>query len=82
MDESFDGEVTVRDVRFANDETGWAVLDAADADGTPVVLVGPLVHLEEGERAQVVGTWVDDSRYGPRSRSPRRARCRPTTPRR
>ena len=65
MDESFDGVVTVRFIRYSNDATGWAVLDAAGADGAPVVLVGPLVHLEQGERAHVVGTWVDDSRYGP-----------------
>jgi exodeoxyribonuclease V alpha subunit len=65
MDESFDGVVTVRFIRYANDATGWAVLDAAGADGKPVVLVGPLVHLEQSERAHVVGTWIDDSRYGP-----------------
>jgi exodeoxyribonuclease V alpha subunit len=65
MDESFDAEVTVRFVRYANESTGWAVLDAATADGTPIALVGPVVHLEERERARVVGTWVDDSRYGP-----------------
>ncbi len=40
------------------------MLDAAAADGSPVALVGPLVHLEERERVRVVGTWVDDSRYG------------------
>ena len=57
-------EVTIRHVRYANEATGWAVLDAAGADGTPVALVGPLVHLEERERARVVGTWVQDSRYG------------------
>ena len=28
------------------------------------MLVGPLIHLEERERAHVIGTWVDDSRYG------------------
>jgi exodeoxyribonuclease V alpha subunit len=64
MEDSFDGEVTIRHVRYANEATGWAVLDAAGADGTPVALVGPLVHLEERERAHVVGTWVQDSRYG------------------
>lgn len=64
MDESFDGPVTVRFVRYANETSGWAVLDAVAADGTPVALVGPLVHLEQGERAHVVGTWVTDSRYG------------------
>ncbi|HET9126426.1 MAG TPA: AAA family ATPase [Solirubrobacteraceae bacterium] len=61
---SFDQPVTIRHVRFANEQTGWAVLDAAAADGTPVALVGPLVHLEEGERARILGEWVTDSRYG------------------
>jgi exodeoxyribonuclease V alpha subunit len=65
MDESFDAEVTVRYVRYANESTGWAVLDAITADGAPVALVGPLVHLEERERAGVVGMWVNDARYGP-----------------
>jgi exodeoxyribonuclease V alpha subunit len=60
----FDSPVTIRHVRYANEQTGWAVLDAAGADGQPVALVGPLVHLEQGERAHVVGSWVNDSRYG------------------
>jgi exodeoxyribonuclease V alpha subunit len=62
--ERFDEEVTVRRTRFASDTSGWAVLDAFDAGGEHVVLVGPLIHLEERERAHIVGTWVDDSRYG------------------
>jgi exodeoxyribonuclease V alpha subunit len=61
---SFDDEVTVRYVRYANEQSGWAVLDAAGPEGAPVALVGPLIHLEEGERVHVVGDWVDDSRYG------------------
>ncbi|HEX5193176.1 MAG TPA: AAA family ATPase [Solirubrobacteraceae bacterium] len=61
---TFDGPVTIRHVRFANPESGWAVLDAAGADGAPVALVGPLVHLEPGERARIVGQWVTDSRFG------------------
>ena len=61
---TFDDEVTVRYVRYANEQTGWAVLDAAGRDGSPVALVGPLVHLEQGERVRVVGDWVNDSRYG------------------
>jgi exodeoxyribonuclease V alpha subunit len=60
----FDEEVTVRRTRYASDATGWAVVDADDDEGERVVLVGPLVHLEERERARVLGTWVDDSRYG------------------
>jgi exodeoxyribonuclease V alpha subunit len=59
----FDAEVTIRRTRFASEQTGFAVVDA-DADGDPVVLVGPLIHLEERERAHVIGTWVQDRRYG------------------
>ncbi|MDQ2896650.1 MAG: hypothetical protein M3Y09_13565, partial [Actinomycetota bacterium] len=77
MDSSFEAEVTVRFVRYANTESGWAVLDAAQADGTPVALVGPLVHLEERERVQVSGTWVQDSRYGPQVKV---AQARPLPP--
>ena len=62
---AFESEVTVRRARFASAESGWAVVDAADQDGTPIVLVGPLIHLEPRERAHVIGTWVTDSRYGP-----------------
>ena len=60
----FDSPVTIRHIRYANEQSGWAVLDAAAADGQPVALVGPLVHLEQGERAHVIGSWVTDSRYG------------------
>jgi exodeoxyribonuclease V alpha subunit len=60
----FDAEITVRRTRYASIESGWAVLEAAGADGLPVVLVGPLTHLEQRERARVRGTWVDDSRFG------------------
>ncbi len=62
---AFDAEVTVRRARFANQDSGWAVVEAVEDDGNPLVLVGPLVHLEQHDRARVVGTWVDDSRYGP-----------------
>jgi exodeoxyribonuclease V alpha subunit len=60
----FDAQVTVRRTRYANDATGWAVVEVTDDAGDPIVLVGPLHHLEERERAHVVGTWQDDSRFG------------------
>lgn len=63
MSESFDREVTIRRQRFANTDNGFAVLDA-ESDDEQVVLVGPLAHLEIGERAHVTGTWVTDSRFG------------------
>ena len=64
MEQSFDDDVTVRHVRYADAEKGFAVIDAAAADGTPMALVGPIAHLERGERAHIVGVWVNDSRYG------------------
>jgi exodeoxyribonuclease V alpha subunit len=60
----FNSQVTVRRRRYASEESGWAVIEAASDDGDSIVLVGPLIHLEERERAHVVGKWVDDSRYG------------------
>jgi exodeoxyribonuclease V alpha subunit len=61
---AFDADVTVRRTRYVSDSTGWAVIDALDEDGDPIVLVGPLSHLEERERAHITGAWVDDSRFG------------------
>ena len=54
MSEPFDSEVTIRRQRFANSDNGFAVLDA-DSDDGPIVLVGPLIHLENGERAAYHG---------------------------
>jgi exodeoxyribonuclease V alpha subunit len=61
---TYEAEVTVRRTRFSKQSSGWAVLDAVEDDGSPVVLVGPLIHLEERDRARVLGAWVDHSRYG------------------
>ncbi len=74
---AFDAEITVRRTRFAKAQTGWAVVEATEADGKPIVLVGPLIHLEERERAHVVGTWVTDSRFGPQVKV---AEARPLPP--
>ena len=59
----FEDEVVVRRRRWASAESGFAVLDA-DRDGDEIVLVGPLAHLEERERARVRGVWKEDRRYG------------------
>lgn len=65
--ELFAGQVTVTGRRFANEDSGFAVLDG-QWDGERIVLVGPLVHLEPGEQATVAGAWVVDPRYGPQVR--------------
>src|SRR4051794_825550 len=59
----FEDEVVVRRRRWASEDSGFAVLDA-DRDGDEIVLVGPLAHLEERERARVAGVWQDDRRFG------------------
>jgi exodeoxyribonuclease V alpha subunit len=64
---AFEAEVLIRFQRFANPETGWAVLDA-EHDGDEIVLVGQLAHLEERERVRVEGRWQHDKRYGPQVR--------------
>ena len=61
----FDSEVTVRRTRYLSPDAGWAVVEAADDQGDELVLVGPIGHLEQRERAHVLGRWIDDSRYGP-----------------
>jgi exodeoxyribonuclease V alpha subunit len=55
--------VAIRRRRFANDQTGFAVLDA-DRDGDEVVLVGVLSHLEERERVRIRGVWQEDRKFG------------------
>jgi exodeoxyribonuclease V alpha subunit len=61
--EEFSAEVTIQRIRYTSPETGWSVLDA-EAEEEPIVLVGPLNHLEAGERAVISGAWVDDPRFG------------------
>jgi exodeoxyribonuclease V alpha subunit len=61
---AFSDDVVVVHQRWASDDGGFAVLDAETAE-EPIVLIGPLAHLDAGERAHVTGAWVRDPRYGP-----------------
>ncbi|WP_028062099.1 SF1B family DNA helicase RecD2 [Solirubrobacter soli] len=60
---AFTDEVVVRRLRFAAEDTGFAVVDAERASDD-VVLVGTLAHLEERERVRIEGVWADDKRFG------------------
>ena len=79
MDVSFEGDVTVRHVRYANEESGWAVLDAAgrrrDADRARRP-ARPSRAGRAGARRRRVGRR-QPLRHA-RSRSPRPRRCAPT----
>jgi exodeoxyribonuclease V alpha subunit len=55
--------VVIRRRRFANEQTGFAVIDA-ERDGDELVLVGVLSHLEERERVRIQGVWQDDRKFG------------------
>src|SRR3954462_14806552 len=60
---AFEDEVVVRRLRWTSEDSGFAVIDA-ERDGDEIVLVGPIGHLEERERARIRGVWQDDRRFG------------------
>ena len=62
---SYSGTVEVIGVRFRSDDRSFAVLRVQEtASGEGFVLVGPVAHLDAGDRAEVSGEWVEDSRFG------------------
>ncbi len=57
--------VTVRRVLFASEDGSFTILDALDEDsGDDVAVVGPVSHLQPGDRAEVNGSWEEHARYG------------------
>src|SRR5262245_13542259 len=62
---AFAGTVEVLGVIFCAEDDGYAVLEAQDVEsGEGFALVGPVAHLNEGDRAEVSGDWQNHSRYG------------------
>jgi exodeoxyribonuclease V alpha subunit len=60
----FEGEVQVEFFRFVSEDGAFAVAEVTLADGTAMPAVGPLAHLEEEERALLIGTVEHHSRHG------------------
>ena len=54
----------VMGVRFSLPDGDFAVLDAVSDDGEPVVLVGALGHVREGESVAAGGGWRRHPRHG------------------
>jgi exodeoxyribonuclease V alpha subunit len=54
----------VVNVRWTVPDGDFAVLDAISDDGEPVVLVGALGHVREGESVAVGGGWRSHARHG------------------
>jgi exodeoxyribonuclease V alpha subunit len=62
---TFSATVEVLGVIFCAEQDGYAVLEVQDADtGEGFALVGPVAHLNAGDRAEVSGEWQTHSRYG------------------
>jgi len=62
---SYTGTVEVIGVIYKADDDGYAVLEVQEAEsGEGFALVGPVAHLEPGNRAEVSGEWQTHNRYG------------------
>jgi exodeoxyribonuclease V alpha subunit len=62
---AYSGTVEVLGVIFCAEDDGYAVLEVQEAgSGEGFALVGPVAHLEVGDRAEVSGEWQTHSRYG------------------
>ncbi len=62
---SYSGTVEVLNVRFCSEDGKFAVIWVREIDSDErFALVGPVGHLEAGDRAEVAGEWDEHSQYG------------------
>ncbi|MGN6816867.1 MAG: SF1B family DNA helicase RecD2 [Solirubrobacterales bacterium] len=64
---SYSGTVEVLGVIYkSEDDDGYAVLEVREdsGEGLGFALVGPVAHLDAGDRAEVSGEWQTHNRYG------------------
>ncbi len=62
---SYSGTVEVIGVIYKAEDDGYAVLEVQETDsGEGFALVGPVAHLDAGDRAEVSGEWQTHTRYG------------------
>ncbi len=62
---SYSGTVEVIGVIYKAEDDGYAVLEVQEAEsGEGFALVGPVAHLDAGDRAEVSGEWQTHNRYG------------------
>lgn len=55
---------TVDSVIFQSDETGYTVCEIEDEGGFPIVLVGTMPYICEGDTVTASGKWVNHPTYG------------------
>ncbi|HEX6154114.1 MAG TPA: ATP-dependent RecD-like DNA helicase [Solirubrobacterales bacterium] len=62
---SYSGTVEVLTVRFCSEDGKFAVLWVRETDSDErFAVVGPVGHLDAGDRAEVVGEWDEHTQYG------------------
>jgi exodeoxyribonuclease V alpha subunit len=62
---AFTGTIEVLGVIFSAEDDGYAVLEVRDPDSDEdFALVGPVAHLNPGDRAEVSGDWQTHAKYG------------------
>ncbi len=62
---SYSGTVEVIGVIYKDEDDGYAVLEVQETEsGEGFALVGPVGHLDAGDRAEVSGEWQTHNRYG------------------
>jgi exodeoxyribonuclease V alpha subunit len=62
---SYSGTVEVLTVRFCSEDGKFAVLWVRETDSDErFAMVGPVGHLDVGDRAEVAGEWDEHSQYG------------------
>jgi exodeoxyribonuclease V alpha subunit len=62
---AFAGTVEVLGTIFCAEDGGYAVLEVQDVEsGEGFPLIGPVAHLNPGDRAEVSGDWQTHSKYG------------------
>lgn len=62
--DEFEGEVEVIYQRWCSDDGQFAVVEVGLEDGTELVAVGPIGHLEEESRARLSGTFELHHKHG------------------
>jgi exodeoxyribonuclease V alpha subunit len=62
---SYSGTVEILNVRFCSEDGKFAVLWVRETDSDErFAVVGPVGHLDAGDRAEVVGEWDEHTQYG------------------
>ena len=62
---TFSATIEVLGVIFSAEDDGYAVLEVQEVEsGEGFALVGPVAHLNAGDRAEVSGDWQTHSKYG------------------